>query len=73
MNCFYFSVIFLLIKYSAQFTPTEVIKTDKGSIRGKILRSVAKNIPFSSYEGVPYGKPPVGRLRFQVNYISSHI
>ncbi|CAD6240198.1 GSCOCT00002551001.2-RA-CDS [Cotesia congregata] len=65
MNYLYFLVIFFVIKYSTQLKPTEVIKTDKGPIRGKILQTVAKNIPFSSFEGVPYGKPPIGPLRFQ--------
>lgn len=45
-----------------------VVKTTKGVIRGQILKSRDAR-DFYSFTGIPYAKPPVDELRFQVNII----
>ncbi|KAK0088946.1 hypothetical protein PV325_010134 [Microctonus aethiopoides] len=41
-----------------------VIKTDKGPVQGEILVTTRLNLKFSSFRGIRYGKPPIGRSRF---------
>jgi carboxylesterase 2 len=41
------------------------VKIAKGILRGQILKS-RNGRPYYSYTGVPYAKPPVGELRFEV-------
>lgn len=45
---------------------TSVIKTDKGPVQGEILETTQLNHKFSSFRGIRYGKPPIGRSRFMV-------
>lgn len=45
-----------------------VVKTAKGAIRGLMLKS-RDGRDFYSFTGIPYAKPPVDELRFQVNNI----
>lgn len=47
---------------------TNVIQTDKGPVQGEILKTVRRSIAFSSFRGIPYGKPPIGYSRFRVKY-----
>ena len=42
-----------------------VVETRYGKIRGKWLWS-RRNLPIGSFIGIPYAKPPVGDLRFEV-------
>lgn len=41
------------------------VKIAKGILRGQILKS-RNGRPYYSYTGIPYAKPPVGELRFEV-------
>lgn len=43
-----------------------IVKTVTGNIRGQILRDIEGN-QYLSFRGVPYAKPPVGKLRFKVS------
>jgi len=52
-------------------TPSEPMVTIPalGQVRGSILVSV-NGRRFLAFRGIPYAKPPVGNLRFQVRYKS---
>lgn len=52
---------------------TEVVKTDKGFVQGKILNTAGKSIRYSSFLGIPYAKPPIGYRRFKVTKYSTRI
>ncbi|KAJ3640836.1 hypothetical protein Zmor_027373 [Zophobas morio] len=41
-----------------------VVQTPLGSIKGSFRKSI-QNRTFSSFEGIPYAKPPIGDLRFE--------
>lgn len=41
------------------------VKIDKGIIKGTYRKSL-KGRQFIAFSGIPYAKPPVGELRFQV-------
>ncbi len=47
------------------FTP--VVKTKNGKLVGYEMRTI-RNRPIAAFEGIPYGKPPIGHLRFRVIY-----
>ncbi|CAG9858055.1 unnamed protein product [Phyllotreta striolata] len=43
-----------------------IISLPNGKIRGEYVRSsLNKNFNFYAYQGIPFGEPPVGKLRFQ--------
>lgn len=44
-----------------------VVTTESGRIAGKVSTTLLENRPFLSFKGIPYGKPPIGDLRFKVN------
>lgn len=43
-----------------------IVKTKNGLIRGTIKTSKNNQRPFAAFEGIPYAKPPIGDLRFEV-------
>lgn len=48
---------------------TILVQTKSGPIRGR-QRISCESIGFVSFQGIPYAKPPIGPLRFKVNYIN---
>lgn len=48
------------------------LKISKGTIKGQILKS-RDGRPYYSYTGIPYAKPPIGKLRFKVNDYNLYI
>lgn len=55
----------VLIKLSFQQAP--IVTTASGNVIGTIRYTVDNNIAYRSYRGIPYAKPPIGELRFEVN------
>lgn len=47
--------------------PLVVTIPDLGQVRGSFLTSV-NGRRLLAFRGIPYAKPPVGNLRFEVNY-----
>lgn len=45
---------------------TSTVRTNNGFIRGILRHTLYKSIPYYSYMGIPYAKPPVGNLMFKV-------
>ncbi|XP_011299895.1 acetylcholinesterase [Fopius arisanus] len=44
---------------------TGIVQTDKGFVRGAKLKTVGNSLEYSAFKGIPYGKPPLGYLRFK--------
>ncbi|KAG8331976.1 hypothetical protein J6590_029579 [Homalodisca vitripennis] len=44
---------------------TVVIQTKLGQLRGLVCKSILTEKDFYSFRGIPYGKPPLGELRFK--------
>lgn len=49
-----------------------LVETSYGWLQGTLQKSYNGRI-FSSFEGVPYAQPPIGPLRFEVNFIYHYI
>lgn len=45
----------------------KVVDTSSGQVRGLRKYTLLEHVPFYSFKGVPYAKPPLGELRFKVN------
>lgn len=71
LMCLYLFVFVNYFGISIKCELTNIIKTDKGPVRGEIFKSVGKSIKFASFRGIPYGKAPVGYLRFKVIHKNS--
>ncbi|XP_017788192.1 PREDICTED: para-nitrobenzyl esterase-like [Habropoda laboriosa] len=56
-------LLFLIERVNGQNGP--IVQTLNGLVRGTYNTTIWKSMPFSSFRGIPYGKPPVGELRFQ--------
>ncbi|KOC67064.1 Esterase B1 [Habropoda laboriosa] len=56
-------LLFLIARVNGQDGP--IVQTLNGLVRGTYNTTIWKSMPFSSFRGIPYGKPPVGELRFQ--------
>lgn len=48
----------------------KIIETKNGQIRGLRKTTLLKKVPYDSFKGIPYAKPPIGDLRFKVNKIA---
>ena len=45
-----------------------VVETSKGKIRGCVDRSILGD-EYLAFKGIPFAKPPAGKLRFQVSIL----
>lgn len=63
----YFAVALL---FDTAFCEIQV-QIAKGSLKGQILKS-RDGRPYYSFRGIPYAKPPIGELRFEVLNQSSN-
>ncbi|XP_031828400.1 cholinesterase-like [Nomia melanderi] len=44
---------------------TPVIRTQCGPVQGEVKTTAWNSVPYWSFQSIPYGKPPVGNLRFR--------
>lgn len=64
--CKHFTLLLLLLHFLAVSSATEdnlVINTKHGKVQGKLLSVPGGNV--RAFLGIPYGKPPLGKLRFR--------
>ena len=54
----------LLVSLTASAEEHARVKTGEGVFQGAFLYSSPSKDKFSSFQGIPYAKPPVGQLRF---------
>lgn len=57
----------ICVLFLAAVSCDPVVKLSKGEIRGHTLKS-RNGRDYNSFTGIPYAKPPVGDLRFKVNF-----
>ncbi|XP_015111874.1 acetylcholinesterase isoform X2 [Diachasma alloeum] len=57
--------ILFVLETRGQHGFTEIVGTDKGFVRGVLLKTVQNSVEYSAFKGIPYGKPPLGYLRFK--------
>lgn len=66
-------IIITVIFYGEHFVQgrlTNIVETDKGPVQGEIVKTVHNSsIEYSAFRAIPYAKPPIGELRFQVREI----
>lgn len=55
--------------YALALNEYKVTQTEYGPIRGQRLLTLFDEKPYYSYRGVPYARPPLNELRFQVKRI----
>lgn len=56
--------LFLILFFHSAFCEIKV-KITEGTLKGQILNS-RDGRPYYSFTGIPYAKPPIGNLRFEV-------
>lgn len=44
----------------------KIIQIENGSIRGKVLQTIYLKIDYFAFRGIPYAKPPINNLRFEI-------
>jgi len=49
-----------------------VVKTDLGSVRGRVIKVTKTEGLVGGFLGLPYAQPPIHNLRFRVSYIILH-
>ena len=59
-----FGILILLVGL-VYGTDDNILKLSQGKIKGSILKS-RNGREFKAFQGIPYAKPPIGNLRFQV-------
>lgn len=67
MKCSIVELI-LFISVNVVSSATVRVKTDNGDVEGTVAKSLFAKRNFYSFKGIPYAKPPVGELRFKVNF-----
>lgn len=49
-----------------------LVKTKSGWIRGAIQHTYFKDMPFTSFIGIPFAEKPIGNLRFKVIFLGEN-
>nr|QIK02113.1 carboxylesterase 14 [Holotrichia parallela] len=47
-----------------ELNPNLQVRLEDGIVQGKIMYTEEKKLPYYGYLGIPYAKPPLGKLRF---------
>jgi len=63
----HFTVICLLLLICLSGAQHVILNTSQGALQGTIEKSRADRQFFAFY-GIPYAEPPLGELRFEVEY-----
>ncbi|KAJ8716842.1 hypothetical protein PYW07_003469 [Mythimna separata] len=60
-----FAVLLLFTIHNIACDDDTLVQTTKGPIRGEKLKTVVAGTQYYSYKGIPYARPPIGKLRFK--------
>lgn len=72
VNCILKFVILLnIVVHYTDASLTEIITTDKGPVRGQILKTVQEGVKYSAFRGIPFAEPPLGYRRFKVKVFTT--
>lgn len=52
---------------------TDVVLTSTGPVRGLIMETTPNDQKYAAFDGIFYGQPPVGYLRFKVLFSSIYL
>lgn len=52
------------------FPNTLTVSTDNGRVRGKLNETIFDKKLYYSFRGIPFGKAPIGELRFKVRLLT---
>lgn len=63
---FIFCICSQVVTQESSNDQTCKVSTNSGQIRGILNYTLFDDLPFYSFRGIPFGKPPVGNLRFKV-------
>lgn len=64
--CTHFAIFLLLLHFLTASPATQVdlvINTSHGKVQGKLISVLGGDV--GAFLGIPYGKPPLGKLRFR--------
>ncbi|XP_044007769.1 juvenile hormone esterase-like isoform X2 [Aphidius gifuensis] len=66
-NLFTTTIFFIIFKCIIQINGelSSIVYTNQGPVQGEILQTIVNSVSYSSFKGIPYGKPPIGELRFK--------
>lgn len=66
------SIVFTLSEWPNEKQQSQVdealVTTFYGRIQGRYLKMIYSQKPYYAFQGIPYAKPPLGKLRFKVTY-----
>lgn len=65
-------ISFGLIWHIEAIREFKIVNTENGRVRGYTSNTLLEQKEIVSFTGIPYAKPPVGRLRFEVFSKKSH-
>lgn len=57
--------VLIIAVNGTEYEEFKTVNARNGPIRG-ILKTTIRNVPYYSFKGIPYAKPPIGDLRFKV-------
>lgn len=52
---------------SENVVASQLVQTNSGAVRGKVLQTLRHKLTYYSFKGIPYAKVPTGDLRFKVS------
>lgn len=56
----------VIVQSEAQVEDYPIANTTNGLVQGRLHYTLFYRNPYYAYKGIPFGKPPVGELRFKV-------
>lgn len=56
----------ILIIFTSPIFASVIVNTSRGKVRGFETNSILNGTKYYSFLGIPYAKPPIKNLRFQV-------
>ena len=61
----YFLVLIIILLHLLNINCSIILEIEKGEVQGDFERSSRDNTQYAIFYGIPYAKPPVGKLRFK--------
>ncbi|XP_076627049.1 juvenile hormone esterase-like [Colletes latitarsis] len=62
---FLVSILLAFVSRCIGHVYTPIINTTYGAVQGEVLKTVWNGVEYSSFKGIRYAQPPIGKLRFR--------